>query len=88
MDTWHWSDDAIRRAVEWMYDDRDGKRKWDTCDDRDKRYVLDVVDHAYGSDFIGRMRCDPEPSGPGRNIAWTSWTHQRPIVIPAQASAQ
>ncbi|MGH9147926.1 MAG: alginate lyase family protein [Vicinamibacterales bacterium] len=76
-DAWHWSEDAIRRAVEWMYDDRNGKDKWDTCDDADKRYVLDLVDHAYGSNFIGRMNCAPAPSGPGRNIAWTSWTHQR-----------
>ena len=76
-DTWHWSDEAIRRAVEWLYYDGDGKHKWDTCDDTNKRYVLDLVDHAYGSDFIGRMACSPEPSKPGRNIAWTSWTHQR-----------
>jgi hypothetical protein len=88
MNAWHWSDDAIRRAVEWMYDDRDDKRKWDTCNDRDKQYVLDVVDQAYGSNFIGRMNCDPEPSGPGRNIAWTSWTHQRLVVIPAEAPSQ
>jgi hypothetical protein len=79
-DAWHWSHDAIRRAVDWMYDDRDGKQQWDTCDDPDKRYVLDLVDHAYGSDFIRRMSCLPEPSGPGRNIAWTSWTHQPPAV--------
>ena len=79
-DAWHWSDDAIQRAVEWMFDDRDGKKKWDTCQDEDKRYVLDVVDRGYGSNFINRMNCSPEPSGPGRNIAWTSWTHQPPIV--------
>jgi hypothetical protein len=79
-DTWHWSDEAIRRAVEWMFDNRDGKKKWDTCDDEDKRYVLDLVDRAYGSDFVNRMNCSPKPSGPGRNIAWTSWTHQPPIV--------
>jgi hypothetical protein len=88
LDAWHWGDDAIRRAVEWMYDDRDGKKKWDTCNDADKRYVVDLVDHAYGTDFIDRMKCKPEPSGPGRNIAWTSWTHQRPIAMPAEAAAR
>jgi hypothetical protein len=88
LDAWHWSDDAIRRAVEWMYDERDGKKKWDTCNDADKRYVLDVIDHAYGTDFIGRMKCQPEASGPGRNIAWTSWTHQPRIVTPSEAPAR
>ena len=75
-DAWQWGDRALRRAVEWMYYDGDRKPKWDTCDDANKRYVLDVVDHAYGSNFIERMGCKPEPSTPGRNIAWTSWTHQ------------
>jgi hypothetical protein len=74
---WQWGDQALRRAVEWMYYDGDGKPKWDTCDDSNKRYVLDLVDHAYGSNFIGRMSCPPEPSREGRNIGWTSWTHQR-----------
>ncbi len=75
-DAWQWGDQALRRAVEWMYYDRDHKPKWDSCDDANKRYVLDLVDHAYGSNFIGRMACSPGPSRPGRNIAWTSWTHQ------------
>jgi hypothetical protein len=75
-DAWQWGDRALRRAVEWMYYDRDRKAKWDTCDDANKRYVLDLVDHAYESNFIERMGCKPEPSRPGRNIAWTSWTHQ------------
>jgi hypothetical protein len=75
-DAWQWGDRAVRRAVEWLYYDGDGKPKWDTCDDANKRYVLDLVDHAYGSNFIERMDCAPAPSGPGRNIAWTSWTHQ------------
>jgi hypothetical protein len=75
-DAWQWGDRALKRAVEWMYYDGDRKPKWDTCDDANKRYVLDVVDHAYGSNFIERMNCAPEASKPGRNIAWTSWTHQ------------
>ncbi len=75
-DAWQWGDQALRRAVEWMYYNGDGKPKWDSCDDTNKRYVLDLVDHAYGSDFIARMACSPGPSRPGRNIAWTSWTHQ------------
>jgi hypothetical protein len=75
-DAWQWGDRALRRAIEWLYYDGDRKTKWDTCDDDNKRYVLDLVDHAYGSDFIKRMDCAPAPSPPGRNIAWTSWTHQ------------
>lgn len=76
-DAWQWGNQALRRAVEWMYYDGDGKAKWDTCGDSNKRYVLDLVDYAYGSNFIARMGCAPDPSREGRNIAWTSWTHQR-----------
>jgi hypothetical protein len=75
-DAWQWGDRAVQRAVEWMFYHTDRKPKWDTCDDINKRYVLDLVDHAYGSNFIERMDCAPEASKPGRNIAWTSWTHQ------------
>ena len=28
---WQWGDEALRRAVAWMFDDRDGKEKWDSC---------------------------------------------------------
>jgi hypothetical protein len=76
-DAWQWGNQALRRAVEWMYYDGAGKAKWDTCGDSNKRYVLDLVDYAYGSNFIARMDCAPDPSREGRNIAWTSWTHQR-----------
>lgn len=79
-DAWQWGNQALRRAVEWMFYEGDGKPKWDTCDDQNKRYVLDLVDHAYGSNFLSRMNCSPEPSREGRNIGWTSWTHQRSIV--------
>jgi hypothetical protein len=76
-DPWQWGNQALRRAVEWMFFDGDGKTKWDTCGDSNKRYVLDLVDYAYGSNFIARMSCAPDASREGRNIAWTSWTHQR-----------
>jgi hypothetical protein len=76
-DSWQWGDEALRRAVEWLFDGTDGKEKWDTCAEPNKRYILDLIDHAYGADFLDRMDCSPEPSEPGRNIAWTSWTHQR-----------
>ena len=76
-DPWQWGNQALRRAVEWMFYDGDGKTKWDTCGDSNKRYVLDLVDYAYGSNYIARMSCAPDPSREGRNIAWTSWTHQR-----------
>jgi hypothetical protein len=79
-DAWQWGNQGLRRAVEWMFYDGDGKPKWDTCEDSNKRYVLDLVDHGYGSNFISRMSCAPGPSREGRNIGWTSWTHQRSIV--------
>ena len=67
LNAWHWSDDAIRRAVEWMYDDRDGKKKWDTCNDADKRYVLDLVDTLTAATYVGLVQAGTV--GPGRHIA-------------------
>ena len=75
--SWAWSDEALKRAVEWLFNDEDGKPKWDTCGNTNRRHVLDLIDDGYGTDFLGRMDCPPAPSPPGRNVAWTSWTHQR-----------
>lgn len=83
---WTWGDQALRRAVEWLYDDQDGKTKWDTCKDDDKRFILDLVDDAYGTNFIDRMDCRPAPSPQGRNIAWTSWTHRHTLPVPPSSS--
>jgi hypothetical protein len=69
-DPWIWSDSAFRRAAEWMVQSNDGKPSFDTSDDRSKSHVLDLIDWGYGTSLAL-----PEPSDPGRAIAWTSWTH-------------
>ena len=79
---WQWSDQAIKRAVDWLWYDGEGKDRWDTCsepeDETDKRMVLDLVDRGYSTEYIQTSSCysPSKPSPIGRNIAWTSWTHQ------------
>jgi hypothetical protein len=69
-DPWPWSDAALRRAAEWMLKADDGKTGWDTSNDPTKAYVLDLIDWAYGTSYARS-----EVSEPGRNMAWTSWSH-------------
>lgn len=76
---WSYSNQAVLRAVQWLWYDGDGKTRWDTCNsEQNKQMVLDLIDRAYDTDFIQRMSCyDPaDPSPVGRNVAATRWTHQ------------
>jgi hypothetical protein len=75
---WSWSDQALLRAVEWMWYDGEGKQQWDTCDRKGTRLVLDITDRAYDTNFIQSMRCYTPDSVSWKRptVAWTSWTHQ------------
>lgn len=96
-DSWNWSQRALKRFVDWMWYTDGVKPVWDTCNETNKRFILDLVDRGYesGNDYIERMSCYSEGSvSPiGRNVAWTSWTHQdlttttRPKYIPPQQVA-
>jgi len=60
-----WSDQALLRAVTWLYE---------SCDfpaSGDDTWLPHLVNAHYGSDFPA-----PVPTSPGKNMGWTDWTLQ------------
>ncbi len=67
-DTWNWSDQALRRAVEFLDSvDRQYRGWWAENDDA---WIPWLVNARYGTDF----RTAPAVL-PGKNMGWTDWTH-------------
>ncbi len=60
---WEWEDRALLRAAQFLYD-----IGWQP--DGDDAWLTWLVNHAYGTDFPSST-----PSPPGKNMAWTDWTH-------------
>ena len=62
---WNWEDKALLRAFKWLYYIADypaeGNDMW----------MPFVINYAYGESFPV-----PTPKKPGKNVAWTDWTHQ------------
>jgi len=64
-DVWEWSDQALLRAVTWLY------ASCDFSATGDDTWLPPLVNAYYGSDFPA-----PVPSSPGKNMGWTDWTLQ------------
>ena len=69
-DTWNWQDQAMKRAVQFLYNlnlryPSDGW--WAHGDDE---WMVWVINHRYGTRFPAVT-----PAHPGKNLAWTDWTH-------------
>ena len=69
-DAWDWSDRALLRAVEYLYDLDRRYGGWAPAGD--DGWQLWLVNRAYGTDFE-----DDTPTRPGKNMGFTDWTHQR-----------
>jgi hypothetical protein len=71
-DTWNWEDQAILRAVNFLYNlgwAAEGDDEWSPW----------VVDYHYGTSFH-----ESAPARTGKNMGWTDWTHasQRDESVP------
>ncbi|MBI3466591.1 MAG: alginate lyase family protein [Planctomycetes bacterium] len=71
-DTWHWQDQAILRAVQFLY----GIGWPATGDDQ---WVPWLIDAHYGTHFASNAQAEP-----GKIMGWTSWTHQ--FGVPTTAN--
>ena len=75
-DVYGWSDQALRRAVNWLY----------TVDNfpaaADDRWVPWVVNTAYGTSYPASS------GGVGKGMAWTEWTHARGAGLTPVPSPQ
>ena len=69
-DTWSWSNQALRRAVQFLYNLSlrypDGGW-WASGDDQ---WIPWIINHRYGTHFPAVT-----PAQPGKNTGWTDWTH-------------
>jgi len=74
-DAWSWGDQALRRAVQFLYDlDVQYGRWWADGDDAWEPWLVNAV---YGTSF------PTEPVLlPGKNMSWTDWTHAAGVGGP------
>lgn len=63
-DVWEWSDRALLRAYQWLYEQAQYPAGGDDT------WQPHVVNKVYGTKFPA-----PVPSSPGKNAGWTCWTH-------------
>jgi hypothetical protein len=59
-----WEDQALLRAVRWLYDVNDFPAEGDDT------FSPHIVNHYYGTSFPA-----PTPARYGKNVGWTDWTH-------------
>jgi hypothetical protein len=67
-DVFDWGDQALLRAVRWLYDTA---RFHAIGDDT---WIPHVVNYFYGTDFPAA-----ESTRAGKNVGWTNWTHQKKV---------
>jgi hypothetical protein len=70
---WEWGDEAIRRAVVWLYDEVG----WDAIDFGDE-WTVHLVNARTGTNYA--LQPDAQP---GKNMGFTQWTHMN--VQPPEA---
>lgn len=74
-DVWSWEDQAILRAVQFLYDLQRAYPEEEWWAPGDDRWIPWLVNAVYGTDF------PTEPvTRPGKNMGWTDWTHARPLA--------
>ncbi|HEX4929119.1 MAG TPA: hypothetical protein VFV62_00310, partial [Gaiellaceae bacterium] len=70
-DTWNWEGQAVRRAVQYLYDldQRLPGQGW--AAGGDDLWIPWLVNRAYGSAIFPTAPA----ATPGKNMGWTEWTH-------------
>ena len=63
-DVWNWGNQAILRAVTWLYNEARYPAEGDDT------WQLHLINFYYGTHFPA-----PIPARPGKNMGWTDWTH-------------
>lgn len=61
---WEWEDRALRRSLEWLYDENQYPAEGDD------RWIPWIVNARYGTAFPTAT-----PTRPGKNVGFTDWTH-------------
>jgi hypothetical protein len=70
-DAWNWSDKALLRAAQFLYEtDREAGGWWAAGDDE---WMPWLINRAYGVSFPAAL-----PARPGKNLGWTDWVYGCP----------
>jgi hypothetical protein len=72
-DVWNWEDQAILRAVQFLYELQRTYPRQNWWAPGDDTWVPWLVNAAYGTDF------PTQPASPGKNMGWSDWTHASPF---------
>ena len=71
-DVWNWQDQALLRAVKWLYEVDD------YLPDGDDEWLPHIINHFYKTKFsaapVARFPA-PFPAKPGKNAGWTDWLY-------------
>jgi hypothetical protein len=70
-DTWEWEDQALLRAATFLYG-----IEWSP--EGDDAWLPWLINYAYGTDFPAAAQVPP-----GKNMAWTDWTHSADRASPS-----
>jgi hypothetical protein len=68
---WQWQNQALLRAVKFLY-----RINWPA--EGDDRWQVWLINDAYGTSYPVSL-----PTSPGKNMAWTDWTHRHFIADEA-----
>ena len=63
-DVWNWQDQALRRAMKWLYEVND------YMPDGDDEWLPHIINYFYKTKFPA-----PFPAKPGKNAGWTDWLY-------------
>lgn len=69
-DVWNWQDQALLRALRWLYTEANYPANWDD------KWLIHSVNHFYQTHFPA-----PFPAGPGKNAGWTDWLYGSPYAL-------
>lgn len=70
-DVWNWENQAMLRAMQWLHTPHfSGGSSYPA--EGDDTWQPHLTNYYYGTNFPA-----PVPSNPGKNTAWTDWTHAR-----------
>lgn len=69
---WEWEDRALLRAAQFLYD-----IGWEPAGD--DAWLPWMINYAYGTDFPAAVQAPP-----GKNMAWTDWTHSADRATSSQ----
>lgn len=64
-DAWKWQDQALLRAVDWLYNVAA------YAPEGDDRWIAWLINDQYGTSYATET-----PTTPGKGIGWTDWTHK------------